>query len=82
MKFKWAKFGNHLRAYREDNGFGLRQCADGNNIDKATWSRAENGKPIETPTFIFLCEWMNSNPLQYASRKCTRPITSTHGTEK
>ncbi len=76
MKFKWRKFGSALRSYREDNGFGLRQVARGMKVHHATWCRAESGKPVTVPVFILLCEWMNANPFQYASRTCTRPLTS------
>ena len=66
LKFNWKRFGKDVRANRETLGFGLRECAGQLGIHYVTWCRAEHGKPITTPQYIFLCEWMQSDPLSYA----------------
>ena len=66
MKFDWSAFANDLRAYRERKGFGLRECSRAMPIGKSAWCRAENGKPVTVPIFVFLCEWMRKHPKTYA----------------
>ncbi len=66
MKFNWKKFGRDLRETREAMGLGLRQCSRDLSIHHATWCRAEMGKPVTVPHYVFLCEWMDSDPLSYA----------------
>ena len=67
MKVKWKKFGGHIRQARLERGLGLRETARSLNIHHATWCRAESGKPVSVPYFLFLCDWMKSNPFQYRS---------------
>jgi transcriptional regulator with XRE-family HTH domain len=64
-KFQWKKFGQHVRDFREGTKCSLRETAEVMPIGHATLSRAENGKPVTVPVFLFLCDWMNSNPFQY-----------------
>ena len=47
---------------REGMAMGLREAARCLHINKSTWCRAEQGKPIETPDFIFFCDWMARDP--------------------
>lgn len=68
MRLAWKRFGAHLRDIREGADVGLREAARSNKISPATWSRAENGKPITAPIFLFLCNWMDKNPFQYFVR--------------
>ena len=65
LKFMWKQFGKDVRAARESTEYGLRQMARDLNIHHATWCRAEQGKPVTVEHFLFLCEWMEINPLQY-----------------
>lgn len=69
MRFRWGEFGKDLRGTREDMFMSLREASKKLKIDKATWSRAENGKPIEAPTFVFLCAWMSNDPSIYLYRQ-------------
>jgi hypothetical protein len=66
MNFDWQGFGRDVRAFRERRKLGLRECCRSMPINPATWSRAENGKPIEVPHFVFLCEWIGRRPAAYA----------------
>lgn len=66
MKFNWTDFGNDLRAYRDRSRMTLRELESSMPINKSTWCRAEQGKPIEVPQFIFLCELMRRHPRAYA----------------
>lgn len=66
MKFDWNTFGADLRTYREKRGLGLRECSRSMPVNKSTWCRAENGKRIDVPHFVFLCEWMRRKPSNYA----------------
>jgi hypothetical protein len=66
MKFDWDRFAIDLRQFREARKLGLRECCRSMPINKATWSRAENGHPIEAPVFVFLCEWMRKHPRRYS----------------
>ncbi len=66
MQFNWRQFGDDLRAYRERRKIGLREFCEQQPIDKATMSRAENGRPVEVPHFVFLCEWIRRRPNKYA----------------
>lgn len=67
-QFKWKLFGKHLREMRQSADLGLREAARELKFDKATWCRAEQGKPISVPQFIFLCDWMDASPFQYSAR--------------
>jgi hypothetical protein len=69
MKFRWKEFGSDLRNVRENSFLGLRAAARKLKIHHATWCRAEQGKPIEAPTLIFLCEWMGNDPIIYSRRR-------------
>lgn len=66
MDFDWQTFGSDLRDYRVRRRIGLREFCRQQPIDKATLSRAERGKPIEVPPFVFLCEWIRKRPSKYA----------------
>lgn len=81
-RFKWGKFGQHLRVHRSSRGLGLRECSRSTTIHHATWCRAEQGKKITVPIFLFLCDWMNSNPLQYLTHSSQghHPMTQTQVT--
>lgn len=63
--FKWKLFAKHLREMRESADIGLRDIAREQGVSKSAWCRAEQGKPVTAPTFLKLCEWMDSNPFQY-----------------
>jgi transcriptional regulator with XRE-family HTH domain len=76
-KFNWEAFGRNLREMREAAELGLREVARDECIDKATWCRAEQGKPITVPIFLYLCNWMNSSPFAYMPRGVLKP--SIHG---
>lgn len=69
FKFNWAKFGKELKSLRVDAEIGLREVCRDTGVDKAAWSRAENGKPISVPNLLALCVWMGSQPFQYFSRR-------------
>lgn len=70
MKFRWKTFGADLRSTRELIFMqGLREAAKAARVSHSTWSRAERGLPIEAPTFLFLCQWMNRNPARYMVRR-------------
>jgi hypothetical protein len=66
MKFNWEGFGHDLKAYRERRNIGLREFCRSTPINKSTWCRAEQGKPIQVPQFVFLCELMCRRPISYA----------------
>jgi hypothetical protein len=72
MKFLWKQFGADLRKMREAKNYGLRECADALDIDKAQLCRAEQGRPITVPYFIYLCDWMGSDPMGYAVKRADR----------
>ncbi len=66
MRFNWIDFANDLRAFRERRGLSLRELENSMPINKSTWCRAAQGKPIEVPQFIFLCELLRRHPKSYA----------------
>lgn len=63
--FKWKQFGADLKAHRTAFGWGLREAARKTKTHHATFYRAENGKPIEVPDFLYLCSWTGLNPNHY-----------------
>lgn len=65
MRFKWKQFAKDVRESRQDLGFGLREFGRKMGIHHATMCRVEQGKPIEAPTVIYLCEWMTQDPIFY-----------------
>lgn len=67
MQYDWKQFGEDVRSYREIHKLGLRESARIHSINQSTWCRAEQGKPIEAPTLIFLCELMRRHPRAYAT---------------
>jgi hypothetical protein len=69
MRFRWKEFGKDLRTYRKGCYMSLNYASRRCKINPATWSRAENGKPIATSVFIYLCAWMCNDPTQYLVRR-------------
>lgn len=65
VKLDWKKFGHQLRDLREGGETGLREAARETGIDKAAWSRAENGKPVSVPNYLALCAWMEVHPFRH-----------------
>lgn len=65
MKFRWKAFGKDLASVRRSGFMTLRGASRRLKVGHATWCRAEQGKPIEAATFVFLCEWMGNNPSIY-----------------
>lgn len=70
-RFKWKAFGRDLRECRHAADLGLRELARELKIHHATWCRAENGKPLTVPIFLFLCDWLGVDPQIYAVRRAT-----------
>lgn len=70
-RFKWKQFGTDLRDVREAMDCGLRELARELKIHHATFCRAENGKPVTVPIFLFLCDWMGRDPQIYAVRRAS-----------
>lgn len=64
-RFKWNLFGKRLRAMREGADLGLREAARDLKINHATWCRAEQGRPINVPDFVMLCDWINEIPAHF-----------------
>ena len=64
-RIAWKAFGKDLRACREAYDLGLREYATQFGIDKATLSRAENGRPINAALFVWLAGWMGKDPQEY-----------------
>lgn len=73
-RFKWKAFGRSLRRYREEYGWSLRHVARVNKITHSTWCRAENGLPVTVPAFLYLCQWMNARPYDFAVRSAVGPL--------
>lgn len=71
-RFKWKQFGHDLREMRQAADLGLHELARELKIHHATWCRAENGKPLTVPIFLFICDWMGVNPQSYAIRRNTQ----------
>lgn len=69
MRFRWKQFGKDLRGNRKNSFLGLREASRKLKVGHATWCRAEQGKPIEAATVIFLCEWMGNDPTFYLYRR-------------
>lgn len=65
MRFDWKRFGKQLRSLREDGEVGLREVCRETGIDKAAWSRAENGKAVSVPNYLALCAWMEVHPFRH-----------------
>lgn len=70
--FRWKEFGADLRWCRQSADLGLREIARELRVHHATWCRAENGKPLTVPVFLFLCDWMGMNPQHYALRRANQ----------
>lgn len=66
--FRWKHFGQSLRTHRTAFGWGLREAARETGVHHATFCRAEHGKPIEAPDFIYLCWWIGVKPEDYLPR--------------
>lgn len=69
MNVRWKRFGNDLINCRMAYDCGQRELARKLKMDKTTLNRAENGKPIAAPAFVFLCKWMGALPETYLTRK-------------
>lgn len=65
MKVQWKDFGAMVRADRAKRDVGLRQFAKDTRMDKATISRAENGKPLSAVNFLALCAACGLSPWAY-----------------
>ena len=55
-RIAWKQFGRELREVRKSYG-SLRSVSATLGVDKATMSRAENGKPIEAHMLLWLADW-------------------------
>ena len=66
--FGWKQFGADLKAHRTAFEWGLREAARVTKTHHATFCRAEHGKPIEVPDFLYLCWWCGLNPQDYLRR--------------
>lgn len=66
-RFKWGDFGADVRRQRRELGDTLRAFAERLAIDHTTLHRAENGKPIRVPDFVFVCAFIKQNPVKYLS---------------
>lgn len=64
-RLDWKKFGLVLKHLREASDTGLREAARHSGIDKAAWSRAENGKPVSVVNYLALCAWMEMHPFRH-----------------
>ncbi len=70
-RFKWKQFGKDVRQMRDNMQMGLREAAKCLKIHYSTWCRAEHGKAIDVADFVFLCDWMDENPIQYLTKRAT-----------
>lgn len=70
-RIAWKSFGRDLRKARRSFG-SLRFVAESLGIDKATMSRAENGKPIEPAKFLWLGDWAGLDVRCYLAPIYTR----------
>lgn len=64
-KFNWLLFGKHLKEHRTTLELNLRESSKLLGIDHATLYRIERGYPCTVVYYLFLCEWMNVDPMYY-----------------
>lgn len=80
-QFNWKRFGADIKSTRGE--CGLRSAARALGIHHATWCRAEQGKPIEAPDFVFLCDWMSKAPAHYLKKQAPKaPVLAPHESKK
>lgn len=51
----WSKFGASVRERIGALGYSIRELAAITGIDKATLSRAQNGKPLTVENYLWVC---------------------------
>ena len=51
----WRKFGSMVAARIDLLGYGLRELSGITGIDKATLSRAQNGKRLTAENYLWVC---------------------------
>ena len=66
IRFSWKQFGADLQKTRKARGYGLRECARLLNLNAAHLLYIERGRATAAPYFIYICEWMNKDPLTYS----------------
>lgn len=71
-RIAWKAFGKEVRECRIRHGAGLRELGRTLGIDKATLSRAENGKPINPALFIWLAGWSGHTAEEYLAPLYTK----------
>lgn len=71
-KIAWKSFGKAVRTVRLELKVGLRELARGLGMPPATLSRAENGKPIDPATFVFLADWCGHDPRDFLAPLYTK----------
>lgn len=64
-KFNWHLFGKHLKEHRTTLELSLREAGELLGIYHATLHRIEHGYPCTAVHYLFLCEWMNVDPMLF-----------------
>lgn len=62
-KFNWLLFGRHVKEHRTTLELNLRESSELLGVDHVTLRRIEQGSPCTVVYYLFLCEWMNLDPM-------------------
>lgn len=61
----WKRFAQDIRRERTRLGLGVRGAAKQATVSPATFSRAENEKPMSAELFMVMCWWLEVEPSDY-----------------
>lgn len=65
LRIGWKEIGRNLRERREAERLGVRAAAKDLYASTSTYSRLENGKPVEVQVFLAACLHLGRNPCSY-----------------
>lgn len=69
MRIDWKKFAYDVCCTMAQGYIGVRELSRETKIDKATISRARNGKVLSVRNFMWICTAFDLDPWRYVVRK-------------
>jgi hypothetical protein len=67
IRVDWASFGANIRAQAIVNAKGLTTVQQELGLSHARMINAAQGKPVGTEIFLTLCDWMQIDPMFFAT---------------
>ena len=66
LQIDWQSFGEAIRAQAVIDAKHITAVRDELGLSQARMINAAQGKPVGTEIFLTLCQWMQTDPMQFA----------------